>query len=126
MIRGQLQDIGHGLSYRVDGDHLLVWREESGEVVFTFVILETAAVHSALEAVGEGLTLVIPGGRAALLAEKARRDPRLAERLRSGLRILKYRHIRRLAGETTLTRGNLIERMGVDPPENEDPQLPLL
>jgi len=83
-------------------------------------------VQTALAAVGEGLTLVIPGGRAALLAEKARRDPRLAERLRSGLRILKYRHIRRLAEETTLTRGNLIERMGVDPPENEDPQLPLL
>jgi hypothetical protein len=69
---------------------------------------------------------VIPGGRAALFEEKARRDPRLAERLRTGLRILKFRHVRRLAGDTTLTQDNLVERLAVDPPEHEDPQLPLL
>jgi hypothetical protein len=125
-IRSQLQDIGQRLSYKVNGGPRQTWRNVSGETVFTFVILETAAVQAALAAAGQGLTLVIPGGRAALLAEKARRDPRLAERLRSGVRILKYRHIRRLAEETTLTRDNLIERMVVDPPEHEDPQLPLL
>ncbi len=125
-IRGQLRDIGERLGFKVSGGYPLVWREASGPVAFTFAILETAAVQEALVASGQGLTLVIPGGRSALLAEKARRDPRLAERLRSGVRILKYRHIRRLAGDTTLTRDNLIERMAVDPPEHEDPQLPLL
>jgi hypothetical protein len=125
-IGDSLIRIGERLAYQVEEEHPMVWREPSGMVAFTFVILETAAVHTALTATGRGLALVIPGGRAALLAEKAKRDPRLAERLSSGLRILKYRHIRRLAEDTTLTRDNLIERLAVDPPEHEDPQLPLL
>ncbi len=125
-LQGQLKEIGERLGFQVDGEYRMAWREASGQVVHTFVILETAAGQEALNSDAQGLTLVIPGGRSALLAEKARRDPRLADRLRSGLRILKYRHIRRLAGESTLTRENLIERLGVDPPEHEDPQLPLL
>jgi DNA-directed RNA polymerase subunit RPC12/RpoP len=125
-IRRQLWDIGERLGFQVGDGPYLAWREISGEAAYTFVVLETAAIQAALAASGQGLILVIPGGRAALLAEKARRDPRLAERLRSGIRILKYRHVRRLAGDNTLTLDNLVERMAVDPLEHEDPQLPLL
>jgi hypothetical protein len=125
-IAGQLAEIGARLGFEIDGQQPQVWQEPSGQSIFTFVVLETAAIQDALTATGPGLTLVIPGGRAALLAEKTRRDPRLAERLRTGLRILKFRHVRRLAGDTTLTRDNLVERLAVDPPEHEDPQLPLL
>jgi hypothetical protein len=39
---------------------------------------------------------------------------------------MKYRHVRRLAAETTLTVENLAERLAIDPPEHQDPQLPLL
>lgn len=125
-MREQLRGIGQELGFIVAGEDPLVWREASGDDAFTFVIMETASVHTALTTSGQGLTLVIPGGRAALLSEKARRDPRLAESLRSGVRILKYRHIRRLADDTTLNRDNLIARLAVDPLEHEDPQLPLL
>jgi hypothetical protein len=34
--------------------------------------------------------------------------------------------VRRLVTETNLTLNNLTERLAIDPPEREDPQLPLL
>ena len=104
----------------------LQWVDEEGTVAFRFAVQETARLWPWMDPMERGLTLVIPGGRAALVAEKARRDPRLAERLASGVRIVKFRHIRRLASDTTLTRANLAERLAVDPPEHKDPQLPLL
>lgn len=70
--------------------------------------------------------VVIPGGRAALVAEKARRDPLLQAWLEATPRVIKFRHVRRLAEDTTLDRDNLLERLVLDPPGREDPQLPLL
>jgi len=80
----------------------------------------------ALQSAEHPLTFVLPGGRASLVMAKVRRDPRLSEWLKSGPRIIKFRHIRRLATETTLTRENLNQRFIIDPPEHHDPQLPLL
>jgi hypothetical protein len=61
-----------------------------------------------------------------LVAEKARRDPRLKAWLESDVRVVKYRHVRRLAADTTLRRENLAERIALDPMDEMDPQLPLL
>jgi len=69
---------------------------------------------------------VLPGGRAGLIAEKSRRDPRLRDWLESGVRVIKFRHVRRLATEQALTREQLVSRLAIDPPERQDPQLPLL
>jgi hypothetical protein len=60
------------------------------------------------------------------VAEKSRRDPLLQSWLESAPRVIKFRHVRRLAEDTTLERGNLLERLVLDPPGHEDPQLPLL
>jgi hypothetical protein len=70
--------------------------------------------------------LVIPGGRASLLAEKSRLDPRLRSWLEGDVQVIKFRHVRRLSSETTLDRSNLEERLALDPPSHQDPQLPLL
>ena len=70
--------------------------------------------------------LVIPGGRASLLAEKARLDPRLRSWLEGEVQVIKFRHVRRLSSETTLDPSNLEERLALDPPSFQDPQLPLL
>jgi hypothetical protein len=53
-------------------------------------------------------------------------DPRLRAWLQAGLRMVKFRHIRRLAAETTLSLDNLDERLALDPIDEADPQLPLL
>ena len=84
-----------------------------------------AAFGQALRDAGEVIH-VLPGGRGPLVAEKARRDPRLRAWLQAGLHLVKFRHVRRLAAETTLTRDNLDERLALDPIHESDPQLPLL
>lgn len=81
---------------------------------------EADHTHQLLQAI------VIPGGRGALIAEKANQNPLLQAWLDSSPPILKFRHVRRLAEDPTLDRHNLFQRLTLDPPGPEDPQLPLL
>jgi hypothetical protein len=124
-IHAALVRLGRLLGFKVDAQDWIQWFE-GREERFRFLIRETAILGD-IQLEEEGpLTLVMPGGRASLLTEKSRRDPRIREWLQSGPRILKFRHVRRLVSETTLTRDNLQERLAIDPPEHQDPQLPLL
>ncbi len=122
-----VSELGGRLGYRTVGPDPLSWLDEQGREAYRFHILETAAFGELLNApASQRLVVVIPGGRGVWVAEKARRDPRLESWLREGSRVVKYRHIRRLAEEVTLKRENLGERLALDPPGREDPQLPLL
>lgn len=126
-ITSILDGLGGRLGYRVvSGDDTVVW-EQSGRVAFRYRVQGTAVLAAALgePATGEHV-IVLPGGRAPLVAEKERRDPRLRAWLEAGGRIVKFRHIRRLAAESSLQVASLPERLGIDPPEHKDPQLPLL
>ena len=58
--------------------------------------------------------LVIPGGRAGLLAYKLKHDPRL-EQAFQGWRILKFRHLRRLSEWADLTLGTWNDLLDADP-----------
>jgi hypothetical protein len=121
-----LFELGMRMGFRVSDEEDPTWRDEAGQVQYRFRIQHTAELKNALQEGLPSLTYVIPGGRASLIMSKVRRDPRLGEWLKSGPRILKFRHIRRLANETTLSRENLVQRFTIDPPEHHDPQLPLL
>lgn len=122
-----VSELGGRLGFRTAGPDPLLWLDEQGREAYRFHILETAAFGELLNApASQRSVAVIPGGRGVLVAEKARRDPRLEAWLREGSRVVKYRHIRRLAEEATLKRENLAERLALDPPGREDPQLPLL
>jgi hypothetical protein len=126
-IRAILQELGARLGYQVtSGDVTVVW-EESGRQAFHYHVQGTAELEAVLGGPAEGeRVIVLPGGRALLVAEKERRDPRLRAWLASGGRIVKFRHVRRLAAEPSLHARNLSDRLGLDPPEHRDPQLPLL
>ena len=124
-IQADLIHLGEGMGFEVDDGELVTWREK-GEISFRFLIRETAVLGDIRLDHEDPLTLVLPGGRASLLTEKSRRDPRIRDWLQTGTRVLKFRHVRRLVSESTLKRENLIERMAIDPPEHQDPQLPLL
>lgn len=126
-IRRLLGELGRSLGYEVEGEEPISWLDEDGDPVYTFKVLEMAALGHVHETGDESpVVFVLPGGRAELVAEKTRRDPRLREWLGRRLRVVKFRHVRRLAAETTLTRENLAERLAIDPAERHDPQLPLL
>jgi hypothetical protein len=122
----QLIQLGKRLDYEVRSNGSIDWIENK-RIVYRYRV-QASALMSRLFSTEDmvPLTIVLPGGRAGLVAEKQRHDPRLREVGQQASRILKFRHIRRLLAESTLTRQNFSERMKIDPPENQDPQLPLL
>ncbi len=134
-ILGLLAGLGNRLGFEVGGTDPIRWADRADEPQFSFWVDETARLSTAmrrqLEQSEPGRSsmielVVIPGGRAALVAEKSRRDPLLQAWQESAPRVIKFRHVRRLAEDTTLDRQNLLDRLVLDPPGHEDPQLPLL
>jgi hypothetical protein len=126
-VRAQLESLGSNLGYRIRSTGFIEWADPDGEVRFVFQVQDTAAIGEALAAgTAPPRVVALPGGRAALVAEKERRDPRLKAWLEAGGRFVKFRHIRRLAAESTLQTDTFETRLGIDPPEHADPQLPLL
>ena len=126
-IRRMLVNLGSQLEFKVSEGEMIKWLGVDGEVTHAFRIMETAVWAGVLQPdEADGVTFVIPGGRAELVAEKARRDPRLQDWLQDDPPVIKFRLIRRLIAERTLTRENIQERLAIDPPEHQDPQLPLL
>jgi hypothetical protein len=121
-----LAEMGSRLGFRVEGDDPLTWVDTKKSVRYRFRMQETAAVGEALAMGDPPVIIVLPGSRAMLIMEKVRRDPRIGEWLARGGRIVKYRHVRRLAEEATLTPENFLQRLAIDPPDHQDPQLPLL
>lgn len=124
-IRAALHQLGKRLGYEVAGQDPIDWLE-AGQAIQSFCVLETAILADAPTTDEESVAFVLPGGRASLLAAKANRDPRLQQNLSSGLVVIKFRHVRRLLGDRNLSRESLWERLTIDPPEHQDPQLPLL
>jgi len=120
-----LLEFGERLGFTAVQEQDIVWRDAFGSDRYIFRVRTDAVFGQALRDAGEVIH-VLPGGRGSLVAEKARRDPRLRAWLQAGLRLVKFRHVRRLAAETTLTPENLEERLAIDPIDEADPQLPLL
>jgi hypothetical protein len=114
-----IDSIGKRLKYQTRRrDKLLTW-EEKGKVVRVFSVLASALVGRAIAESSyplEQTLLVIPGGRAALVAYKTQRDPALAERL-INVRLVKYRLLRALAEVPILTRETFEEQIASDPIE---------
>jgi hypothetical protein len=126
-MRDLLVTLGEQLGFRVELGERVSWFPADGGQVHGFAIQETSAWGQPRLEPGFGeLIFVVPGGRSGLIADRIRRDPRLKDWFESGVRVIKFRHVRRLAAETTITVANYKERMAIDPPEHEDPQLPLL
>jgi hypothetical protein len=126
-IRKLLAEMGLRLGFAVESNGTTIWRQPDHSPAYTFVISERAALGAAAACSPEAHAwLVIPGSRAILVEEKARRNPLWARLLESPQRVLKFRHVRRLAVEGNLTAVTLADRLPLDPPEHQDPQLPLL
>ena len=96
------------------------WRED-GRAVYLFVVLASAAVGPELLAPARPARrrfLVLPGGRAELLEFKLRRDPRLRQALLDGQwTIVKFRQVRRMLADQSLTRATLEPALAGDPIE---------
>jgi len=114
--------LGTRLGYTAQQDERtprqLSWLE-NGRVQYHFSLQSSAVVERLLRR-GPGSSrnnfLVLPGGRASLLAYKLDRDPALRA-MAGQWRILKFRHLRRLAGIAGLTRERFENEFSGDPIE---------
>jgi hypothetical protein len=130
--RAELKQIAHliesigrrlGFSTRKQEKHYL-W-EQNGSVERTFTILASALIGRALAETRvppEQSVIVLPGGRAALVAYKWQRDPSLATRLK-GVQVVKYRLLRLLVDLPALTRQAFEDQVAGDPLERPRSQM---
>ncbi|MBN1149009.1 MAG: hypothetical protein JXA78_17255 [Anaerolineales bacterium] len=151
-MKAMLAALGARLGYQVEAQTAgastgpapprapILWRDADGALAYSFYLLASAVLGNIvfpaylprrfdLEAAPEqppSNWIVVPGGRAGLLAHKMRRDPRLQSAVEANWRFLKFRHLRWLAESETLERENLDEQLGLDPLANRDPQMQLL
>lgn len=121
-----IERIGARLDYATEhlDDRSSAWHQGDRRVRL-FHRLATALVTRVLDAAGgapEGSILVLPGGRASLLAYKQSRDPGLRSRM-AGWCVVKYRLLRTLAEIPVLNRQTFEEQIASDPVERSQGQL---
>jgi hypothetical protein len=110
--------LGYALQREESPQRIVLWRE-TGKTMYTFYLLASAVVGRLLRlnpSPSNNSFIVLPGGRAGLLSYKLDRDPALrsvAERWR----VVKFRHLRRLAEMTELTREHFEKELSSDPIE---------
>jgi hypothetical protein len=124
-INAMIEAVGTRLNYstRKDGKNLL-W-EEHGQIQYAIYVLASALIGRAILETpypSEQAIIVIPGGRAALIAYKTQRDPALAARLKN-YRMVKYRLLRTLFEVPVLTRETFEEQISSDPLEKSKAQM---
>jgi hypothetical protein len=92
---------------------------ENGQTFYAFTLIASAVVGRLLRQnpiPPVNSILILPGGRAGLLAYKLDRDPVLRS-MAGHWQIIKYRHLRQLAGATALTREQFRRELSGDPIE---------
>lgn len=130
-IQQLLQQIGSQLGFLSHGQQPLIWKEKpSGQSAYLFHCFASGIisrfVFSQQSLPPEACVLVLPGSRSRLLDYKLEHNPALTAAVQSGWRIVKFRHIRRLAERQNLTRKLWEALLNTDPPSWAEPtQLPI-
>jgi len=124
-IAAAIEAIGRRLQYGTRKEEQLVLWQEKNAPPRAFYVLASALIGRAIAQTlypAAQTFIVIPGGRAALAAYKAQRDPALAERMRP-YRLVKYRLLRSLSEMSILTRETFEEQLASDPIEQARGQM---
>jgi len=119
-----LARLAEKLEFSTDGDDPILWQDQKGKPVYLFYLLASSAISRYVlkpQPLPPGqCVLVLPGSRSSLLNLKIRRDPRLSAAVEAGWHILKFRHLRQLAGLGNLTHMLWQELLDGDPPRWEE------
>lgn len=121
-----IETIGERLGYATEqlGKNASSWKEKK-KIVRVFYLVVSAVTGRILvenQYPLEKCLLVLPGGRAGLLAYKEKRDPKLRQRL-DGWHIVKFRLMRALADIPVLNRRTFDEQLISDPVEQTQGQM---
>lgn len=132
-----IQQISNRLSiqsfeHQSDGISSLAWKDDDGELDFCFFPTTSANIGRIVLfndiSPGKGF-IVLPASRANIVIYKLRRDPRLNKAFnpsQGNWRFLKFRHLRSLVDNPTLTRENLDQLLKLDPLTYTFPQLRMI
>jgi hypothetical protein len=113
------QRLGYTVS-RAEKDGRTVLWQDGGATAYAFHLLASAIAAQTLRRnphPPERSLLVLPGGRAGLLAAKLRRDPALQSLWDKGWRVLKFRQLRHLAESEGMDRDQWEKELSGDPLE---------
>lgn len=128
-MRGALGALGSRLGYKVSGDSPVEWRDDDDHIMLAFYPIASALLGEILlksKTPAERSLILLPGRRAALALHKVERDPRFKQAAEDGWRFIKFRHLRRLAENKSLTSESFTELLELDPLTLEQAQAPLL
>jgi hypothetical protein len=115
------QQLGFTLQRQELPLRLIQWKDHN-EAIYCFYLLASAVAGKVLRQnpfPPERSVLVIPGGRAGLLAYKLERDPSLKYAIEHW-RVVKFRALRRLTEMTSLTRERFEYELNGDPIESPE------
>ena len=130
-ISALLHQIGNQTGFSPETGQPILWIGQNNEPVYCFYCFASSIVSRFVQQPQpvpfERCVLILPGSRARLLEYKLQHNPYLCEEVSKGWRIVKFRHIRRLAERENLTRAIWETLLNMDPPTWEKPmQLPIL
>lgn len=128
-IYSLLAQTAQRLNLRAEGRNPQVWRDATGEARMACYPIASAVIGEILtggEYPPQRSLIVLPGGRANLVAYKLQHDPRLRQAVEQGWRFVKFRQVRFLLGKQTLDLKALDELLSQDSLTYESPQLRLL
>ena len=112
----------------LDEDPLCYQWRFNGDTVHTFYLTVSALMGKIIQAknLPKPGVILLPGGRANLVAFKIAHNPALRNTLQNdGWQFLKYRHLRFLDTNPAITLGNLAEQFELDPLTYTEPQIRL-
>ncbi len=119
-VRERLMLLGTRLGYHWQSDDELCWVDDHGQPRYQFHLFASSIISRFVlqpQLVEPCRSiLVMPGSRSRLLAYKLDRDPRLAECMAAGWRVLKFRHLARMVKREDLTADLFEALLDQDPP----------
>jgi hypothetical protein len=129
-VAGLLQQLGNRLDFQCSplptGGRWITWQDAQGLTRYAFYLTASAVLGEVLTRPiypVERSLIVYPGGRAALIRLKLRRDNRLQAFVDQGWRFVKFRNLRRLSNLEHLNIARIDESLALDPMVNQDPQI---
>jgi hypothetical protein len=122
--------LGRRLDFDASGGMPVIWKDARGTPVTLFFPLASAVIS---KHIGQPQTLppgrcilVVPGSRVNLILYKLQRDPRLAAAMAAGWRILKFRQLREILDQPSLTPTLFESLIDGDPPHWEGATQPAM
>jgi len=130
-MKDLIRRVGKKLGCTVKDQAAIQWVNQEGSVIFNFFFTSTAMIKELVENNSGAETLekgiVFPASRSRLIVYRLRRDPQLASLIENHWHLLKYRHVRNMAAQPTVSLTRWMDAANNDPPLWDAPtQLPII